>query len=140
MHKTILQAVMKTVSVIELYTLTVNQGNAGAQFNLACYRNGIGVNTNMEKAIELFTLSANQGHANAQFNLACSYENGIGVDTNMDKAIELYTLSANQGFHVAQHNLACCYEDGIDVAKKIWRKLLNYIPWLPIKDIALHKL
>ena len=44
----------------ELYTLSANQGNADAQYNLAiCYENGDGVEKDMTKAFELYTLSAN---------------------------------------------------------------------------------
>jgi uncharacterized protein len=55
---------------VELFTLSADQGNAGAQSSLgSCSYNGEGVQQNRTLAVELFTLAADQGLAVAQYNL-----------------------------------------------------------------------
>lgn len=55
-----------------------------------CYDEGIGFETNIEKAVELYKLGVEAGEYNSKNRLGELYEAGICVEKNMQKAIELY--------------------------------------------------
>jgi len=53
------------------------QGNAGAQYNLALmYNNGDGVTQNYKIAVKWYELAAAQGIVDAQYNLGWMYDRG----------------------------------------------------------------
>ena len=98
------------------YTILAEQGDASAQFNLGyCYKNGLGVEQDYEKAVEWYTKSAEQGIAYAQLNLGYCYDKGLGVEQDYEKAVEWYAKSAEQGDLTAQNNLGYCYKNGLGV-------------------------
>ena len=95
-----------------------NQGYAAAQNNLGlCYKKGVGVGQDLQKAVELYTAAANQGCVAAQNNLGTCYQLGLGIDKDSQKAVELYTVAANQGCVAAQNNLGTFYNHGLGIDK-----------------------
>ena len=97
-------------------------GDPQAQNELAtCYRKGLGVPTDMEKALEWYRKSAEQGVAEAQYWLGNYYGN---VDSNIlpknyEEATKWFALSAEQGYAPAQYNLGCSYCYGQGVPKNL---------------------
>ena len=62
-----------------------------------CYRNGIGVDRDEEKAAYWFLQCAKQDNPLAQNSLGYCYEDGIGVEKGSKQAVYWYTHSANHG-------------------------------------------
>ncbi|PKK67620.1 HCP-like protein [Rhizophagus irregularis] len=90
---------------LEWYMKGHNNGNYLATYDLAqCYRYGIGVNINYEKAFDLYQKAANFIPM-AQYELGVMYENGDGTIKNIDQAIDCYTKSFDQGYQKAQVRL-----------------------------------
>ena len=84
--------------------------------NLAvCYRGGIGVEKNPEKAFELFTKSANCGNQKSHYQLGVMYAKGLGVEKNSEKAFAIFKKETND--LSCLHNLALCYHNGKGVKK-----------------------
>jgi TPR repeat protein len=55
--------------------------------NLAlCYKNGEGIEKNLEKAFDWYQKAAENDIKEAIFNLALLYENGEGTKKNLEKA------------------------------------------------------
>lgn len=96
-----------------------------AQYNLGvCYKYGIGVKADLEKAIIWLSKSAEQGNKDAKYELGLCYEFGKGVQKDLPKAIELYSESAelylfDDGNPHAQFRLGHCYERGNGVSKNV---------------------
>lgn len=63
-----------------------------------CYRQGRGVEKNLEKAVEWYRKSAEQGYDRGQYCLAGCYEKGEGVPIDKEKALQWYKKAADQGF------------------------------------------
>jgi len=83
---------------VEMFELTANQGDAGAQCNLGLmYQHGEGVDQSYERAKEHYEAAARQGLAPAQNNLGGLYANGQGVERSFEKARELWMKAAEQG-------------------------------------------
>ena len=79
----------KTISQEELEQLMrdAEQGDAEAQYELAiCYRNGSGVEEDLEKYIYWLRLSAEQGWSHAIFRMCLNYAWGTGVEKDIEKA------------------------------------------------------
>ncbi len=103
-------AVYKTVKKCCLFAML---GDAGAQYDLGmCYKDGVCVDRNYEKAVKWWNQSAEQGFAPAQFALATCYFSGIGIEENYGEAIKWYRMAAEQELLPAQHSLAICYLNG----------------------------
>ena len=63
------------------------QGDAEAQYELAiCYRNGSGVEEDLEKYIYWLRLSAEQGLGHAIYRMCLNYAWGTGVEKDIEKA------------------------------------------------------
>ena len=74
---------------------------------LACmYRDGYGVEQNLQKAIEFYMHAIRKENIIAMHHLARIYKNGYGVEKNYQKAIELYTLAIEKGREYSMNNLA----------------------------------
>lgn len=76
------------------------------------YREGIGVEKDINKALSYFIPSAADGCAFAEYNLGYLYRNGLGLKEDRKKAKEFYTKAAEKGDPFAQNNF------GIEYAKK----------------------
>ncbi len=78
-----------------------------AQFYIGkCYKEGYGIDQDINEAIHWYEQSARQGYQSAQYNLAIIYKNR----KDRDKAIYWYKKSAEQGDREAQFNLARIYK------------------------------
>lgn len=101
---------------VKRYRKAAEQGDAGAQFNLAfCYAKGQGVDKNFAEALKWYRKAAEQGDARAQNNLGVLYSHGQGVKTSDFEARKWYLKAAEQGNATAQNNLGICYENGYGV-------------------------
>ena len=98
---------------LEALKTMAEQGLALAQYNLALmYKNGEGVERNLQEAFSWYRKVAEQGLALAQYNLAYMYYRGEGVERNFQKAFEWFHKVAEQGLALAQYNLAVMYYNG----------------------------
>ena len=105
--------------IISDLKMEAEDGNAEAQYDLACYympseENDTG---DISKSFILYKKAAQNGIKEAQYNLACFYVHGIGIDKDEDEAFIWIEKSANQGYTRAKFCLALCYEHGIGVDK-----------------------
>ncbi len=105
--------------IISDLKMEAEDGNAEAQYDLACYympseENDTG---DISKSFILYKKAAQNGIKEAQYNLACFYVHGIGIDKDEDEAFIWIEKSANQGYMRAKFCLALCYEHGIGVDK-----------------------
>ena len=91
----------------------VEQGHSAARLPLAAmYREGMGVDQNLQKAVALFTVSANEGYPSAQFTLGALYRAGEGVEVDYKKALKWFFRAARQGEVDSQNNLGTMFEAG----------------------------
>ena len=126
----------------ELYLELANEGNSAAMNNYACeldnpkdsaewfqkaadkgddfglwniakyYKNGTGVDKDIDKAIECFTLSANKGNKGAIMDLARMYRYGDGVDICGMTSVEWYKKAADNDEIDAILAIAEIYSEG----------------------------
>jgi TPR repeat protein len=91
-----------------------NEGHAEAQDELGVrYRDGSGVDRNVDLAVGWFKKAAAQGLASAAFHLGESYANGIGTSQDVRLALQLYLAAANRGHAQAQFSVGNAYAAGI---------------------------
>ncbi|RGB30585.1 hypothetical protein C1646_817829 [Rhizophagus diaphanus] len=88
--------------------------------NLAVhYKNGEGIEKNLEKAFHWYQKAAENGHTGAMNNLANGYYNGEGTEKNLEKAFHWYQKAAENGQEHAMFNLAACYRNGEGIEKNL---------------------
>lgn len=101
---------------VEEYFEQAEAGDAEAQLLLGCcYRQGEGVERNMEEAIYWVTKAAEQGYAEAQLYLADCYFNGYGVEPDEAEVVYWIKQAAEQGNADGQDILGHCYAEGVGV-------------------------
>ncbi|KAF9908661.1 hypothetical protein EC991_009589 [Linnemannia zychae] len=94
-------------------TAKASKGNVEAQVALGdMYREGSGVNKDLQAALDWFTKAADQEDPVAQFKIGTLYDNGEGVSRDHSKAEEWYLRAAKQGYSPAQRSLGSLYELG----------------------------
>lgn len=111
----------------EILRQPAEQGQARAQFYLGnCYRNGIGVNENLDEAIKWYKKAAEQGYTNAQDQLGDMYLYGKGVEKDEDEAQRWYKTAflraeeqARKGIFKYQIKLMIYYMKGRGVEKNV---------------------
>ena len=133
----------------ELYLELSNEGNGAAMNNYACelsdytekaewfqkaadagndygmwnlgkfYRDGTGVEKDIDKAIELLTKAANLGCKGAITDIAWIYRYGKGVKINGEEAVKWYRVGVEKGYDDYLLELAQIYLDGTIVEKNI---------------------
>ena len=82
------------------------QGNAGAQYNLAVmYQRGRGVPRDFKEAVRLYTLAAEKGFAEAQNNLSNRYYYGEGVIKDIVYAHMWKNIASSNGYEPAKEHL-----------------------------------
>lgn len=123
-----LEEYRKMVPWYDEYEEAAKQGDACAQRMLGvCYKNGLGVPQDDQKAAYWYEEAAKQGDACAQYILGTWYEAGEKVPQDYQKSTYWYEKAANQeninvsdDLYVvvsAQYKLAVCYENGQGVLK-----------------------
>lgn len=92
----------------KLFLQAANQNYAPAQNALGCcYKDGIGVERNIQKAVELLIKSMNQGFVKAYYNLAKCYELHY-----KELVLDLMERAAQQDYVKAVCDLGALYEEG----------------------------
>ncbi|MBL4910835.1 MAG: sel1 repeat family protein [Alteromonadaceae bacterium] len=105
-------------TAIALLTPLVNEGYAPAQYQMAMiYKNGDGVQKNLNKSFKLLTLAANTNYVDAQFDLANMYSDGIATKKDLKKAFMLTMKAAKKNLPSAQYNIGVMYYFGDGVVK-----------------------
>ncbi|RGB24232.1 hypothetical protein C1646_773375 [Rhizophagus diaphanus] len=95
-----------------------NLGHYIAQYNIAVsYKNGIGVDKDINKAFEIFNQLAERGNVEGIMMLVTCYYKGTGTNVNKQKAFELFQKAANLGYSEGKRNIAYMYEKGEGVDK-----------------------
>ena len=90
------------------------------------YKNGDGVEKNLQTAFELYVASAALGYCDASNQVAIAYQNGNGIDKNPTRAFYYYKKAYEQGSHEAINNYGWCLannfgtENDYDLAYKIF--------------------
>ncbi len=105
-------------------------GDEKAQFQLArCYRLGIDVEKNIEKAVEWYTKAAEQGDPWAQIELGDIYYFGNCVEKDYSKAVEWYTKAAKQkwSWGLGQFKLGVCYLNGEGITQDYKKAIKLFI-------------
>jgi hypothetical protein len=100
------------VEAAELFKKAAARGNADGEYNLGvCYRRGIGVAVNRDKARELYREAAIKGHSSAQLALG-DLLSEIGDNESLKDAVKWYEQASAAGVPGAHHGLARLYEAG----------------------------
>ncbi len=81
------------------------------------YKDGIGVQKDMDLSIQWLTKASDHGNIKAKVELANIYRKGIGVSRNMEQAIYWYESAAHCGDPNSMLQLGLIYRDGIGVEK-----------------------
>ena len=109
----------------EWFQKSADAGSDYGMWNIAkFYRDGTGVEKDVEKALQLFTKAAEKGCKGAIEDLAWMYRYGKGVDIDGEEAVKWYKMAVDKGYHEHLLDLALLYHDGIIVNKDV--------------DLALH--
>ncbi len=96
------------------FTEAANNGVANAKYNLGVlYHQGLGVESNIDKAMELYASAAQIGHPEAQYNLGIANIEGIGVPYNPGRASRYFESAAEDGVTEAAYNLGLIHENGL---------------------------
>ncbi len=89
-------------------------GIANASYNLGVlYHQGLGFDTNINKAMSWYKDAAGKDHPEAQYNLGIAYIEGIGVPYDPVTASRYFENAANSGIIEAAYNLGLIYENGL---------------------------
>ncbi|MBN1510246.1 MAG: SEL1-like repeat protein [Sedimentisphaerales bacterium] len=98
---------------VKRYTKAAEQGEADAQFLLACmYREGEGVPQDYKEAVKWYMKAAEQENAAAQYLLGYMYREGKGVPQDCGEAVKWYTKAAEHGDAHSQNLLGDMYFEG----------------------------
>ncbi len=96
----------KTEQALHLFKKAATAGNSLGAYGLGVlYFQGIGVETDLQKATQWFSIAAEKGHAPAQFNLGNAYLNGRGAKQDINNAEYWWRKASMQGYSRAQFNL-----------------------------------
>lgn len=94
--------------ISKLKTKNTAESNAKLGF---LYREGIGVEKNVNEALKYFITAASEENSFAQYNLGYLYDKGIGMKRNEEKAITMYIKAAEKGNPFAENNLGVIYSN-----------------------------
>ena len=61
------------------------------------YKNGKGIEKNLEKTFYWYQKAAENGQSSAKYNLGWLYQNGFGTEKNLEKAFYWYQKAAENG-------------------------------------------
>eukprot|EP00170_Pyropia_yezoensis_P004326 contig_17678_g4338 len=120
-------AVLPSYPALEPYKNTAATGDVGAKRNLGhCYRQGLEVAKDEERAVGLYKEAAATGNAVAKSNLDHRYEQRFGAAKEEKRVVGLYEEAAATGDAVAKSSLGQCYEKGLGEAKDEKRAVQLY--------------
>ncbi|KAI9190774.1 uncharacterized protein BJ171DRAFT_606379 [Polychytrium aggregatum] len=139
---------LKQRQICDSLTQAANADHLMAQFHLAEWYQGVGVDQNDTKAVELYRDIAGRGFVPAQIALGRCYEGGEGVKQDFNMAIEWYSRAADQGsddgrlhivflwgwFSFIGHSVRQCDADAL----RHWQEVSIQSTNLNIKPIATH--
>lgn len=130
------------------YEIAYQCGSAIGTYNLGVlYRDGQGVEQDLDKAVELFTRAASSINMDkrAVDNIAgighmyyTGQGNGYEVEINYDKAVELFKLAEKHGSNLALVGLGVAYREGKGVERD-YTKAMEYFKLADEKGISLAK-
>lgn len=87
--------------------------NPDAMDNLGnCYKNGTGVDKDVEKAVEWYSKSAERGWPSGQYHLATCLRKGMGVNKDEKAAVRWYIKAGASGHGRSLNILGWCAENG----------------------------
>jgi TPR repeat protein len=94
-----------------------DKGNADAQYAVAVlYREGWGVEKNMETAAGYYQKSAEQDHRDAMFEVGWLYQAGQGgLTKDYEQSAKWYQKAAEKGHPAAMYGIASLYYNGMGV-------------------------
>lgn len=109
----------QTAQALEWLTKAAETGQDCAQYALGkIYRDGQGIEKDIQKAVNLFTLAAEQGNSFAAFTLGKLYLSGdAGLPIDPPFALKWLTFSAKLGNQFAQYRLGKLLLQGEEVPK-----------------------
>lgn len=108
--------------IFTLFTKAAEQGILDAKVKVAlCYKNGIGVKINKEKAFHLLSELAQEGNIEAEYELGLCYENGEGTQENWRKATSYFEKLANAGLPKAQYKFSLYLKDKKEAFKLCYK-------------------
>jgi len=121
-------ALVKRNRMIENDLITrANEGDAQAQYDLACRRRSKRKFDGDDGAVYWYKEAAEREHVLAQFTLGLLFKNGFGAEKNPVQAVHWFEKAANHGLADAQYELGLCYfwgygikEDEIDIKAFYW--------------------
>jgi TPR repeat protein len=95
------------------YSKAADLGDAQAEVEIgALYRNGWGVQKNLESALNWYVKAAEQGNATAQYQAGLMCWRGEGTPADPKKAMAWYLKAAAQEYPAAQNDIGVLYNDG----------------------------
>lgn len=119
-----------------LFSISAQAGLPEAQYNLGiCYRDGIFISQDLQKAQEFLTKAAEQKNAKALealYVIANRYYHGTGTAKNLTAAFELFKEVAQHKHVAAEYAVGVCYLYGEGVRKNVARALIYF------RQAALH--
>ena len=112
---------------VSLFMKALNMGNAKANWCLGCcYKNGYGVNKNIEKssfyykeAFKNYLVTAKKGNAEAQWRLGCCLYLGRGAERNYRAAVNWIKEAAEQGYLEGSYHDANSYNLCLDINQNL---------------------
>ncbi|MCQ2372707.1 MAG: sel1 repeat family protein [Phascolarctobacterium sp.] len=81
------------------FKMAAELGHISAQYELGyCYKEGCGVERNIDEAVKWYRMVAEQGMAEAQYELAELYAQGREIEKNIIETQKWYKAAAEQGY------------------------------------------
>ncbi|BEG57157.1 hypothetical protein NHP21005_08450 [Helicobacter sp. NHP21005] len=115
-------------SAFRLFVRSCDQGNPAGCFAVGTmYANGVGIQTDPEKATRYYELGCSGGDASACADLAQTYDYKQNpTPDDKEKAAQLYAVGCSGGSVLACNNLAWMYANGVGVPKNYYKALDYY--------------
>ncbi|PAF41539.1 tetratricopeptide repeat protein [Helicobacter sp. 11S02596-1] len=112
----------------KLFSQSCDEGNPAGCFAVGTmYMNGVGIQTDIQKATRYYQMGCSGGDATACANLAMIYDYQKNADANdKEKAAELYMTACQGGDVLACNNLAWMYANGEGVQKDYFKAIQYY--------------
>ncbi|KAL0245929.1 hypothetical protein GEMRC1_007145 [Eukaryota sp. GEM-RC1] len=90
-----------------------------------CYRDGTGVEKNLEESLRLLRIAVELGNCGAMKRLGAIYEKGEGIEKDRCEAFRYYNMAAEAGSSQALCRLGLMYKQGTGVDKN-YQKSFDY--------------